>query len=71
MYNCIYKNCNLGCRSITQHNARYSKIKTQDTPQVIKKETKSRKKIKSQRGENPKKSSRINYEVLKKLLGTI
>ena len=67
-YTCIYKNCKLGCRSITQHNARYSKIKTQD---IVKKETKSRKKIKSQRGKNPKKSSRINYKVLKKLLGTI
>ena len=55
-YKCIYKNCKLGCRTITQHNARYSKIKTQDTSQMIKKN---------------KKSSRINYEVLKKLLGTI
>ena len=55
-YKCIYKNCNLGCKNISHHNARYSKIKSQ-------KEYISTKKI--------KKSPLINYDVLKKLKAII
>ena len=59
MYNCIYKNCNLDCKNRSQHNARYSKIK------------KNTKTLKFKENFTIKKSSHINYDVLKKLLGTI
>ena len=59
LYHCSYKNCNLGCKNISQHNARYAKIKSQKEY----KSTKEPKKI--------KKSPRINYNILKKLKAII
>jgi hypothetical protein len=53
---CPYKNCNLCCITINQHNARYASIKNKN---------KNISKVKM------KKSVRINYKVLANILSCI